>query len=48
LTRIDDGEQSTGSKIPEHSSGSELFFSLLNNKQRINENETRTEQIVEQ
>jgi hypothetical protein len=32
-----------GIKIPEHGSGSELFFSLLNNnKQRIDENENKT------
>jgi hypothetical protein len=31
-----------GIEIPEHGSGSELFFSLLNkNKQRIDENENK-------
>ncbi len=30
-------------EIPEHGSGSELFFSLLNNnKQKFNENENKT------
>ncbi len=37
------GNRNNGIKIPKHSSGSELFFSLLNkNKQRIDENVNKT------
>jgi hypothetical protein len=37
IDSYDDDERVNGIEIPEHSSGSELFFSLLNNKQEIDE-----------